>query len=165
MANVGSLNRMFLDSDDRVPQKSLLVIKILFTVALVFVLMVSFCAPSFADSAQMDSSQMENAAIAPESSATVEAGEDIAAEKIDQFAQAYLQVLQLMSDREAEIPAAETNAEALKIEKSIETDAIAIIQDNGLTLPEYMQILGIASQDTTFQDQVLGKMDDAQEES
>lgn len=87
-------------------------------------------------------------------------GTEIAAEKIDQFAQAYLQVLEVLSDREAEIPAAETNAEALKIEKSIESDVVALIQESGLTLPEYMQILGLASQDPTFQDKVLGRMDD-----
>ncbi|MEL7329138.1 MAG: DUF4168 domain-containing protein [Cyanobacteria bacterium J06559_1] len=89
---------------------------------------------------------------------------DVAAEKLDQFAQAYLQVLQLLSDRESEIPAAETNAEAIKVEKSIEADAIAIIQDNGLSLPEYMQILGLASQDEAFQDQLLGRIDESGEE-
>ncbi len=90
---------------------------------------------------------------------------DIAAEKVDQFAQAYLQVLQLLSDREAEIPAAETTAEALKIEQSIEFDALKIIQDSGLTTPEYMQILGLASQDSAFQDKVLGRMDESAEDS
>ncbi len=85
---------------------------------------------------------------------------DIAAEKIDQFAQAYLQVLTLLSDRESEIPAAETTAEALKIEQSIESAAVQIIQDSGLTMPEYMQILGLASQDATFQDKVLGRLDE-----
>jgi hypothetical protein len=48
---------------------------------------------------------------------------DIAAEKIDQFAQAYLQVLTLLSDREPELPAAETSAEALKIQQSIKAAA------------------------------------------
>ncbi|MEL7359077.1 MAG: DUF4168 domain-containing protein [Cyanobacteria bacterium J06560_6] len=89
---------------------------------------------------------------------------DVAAEKLDQFAQAYLQVLQLLSDRESEIPAAETNAEAIKVEKSIEAEAIAIIQDSGLSLPEYMQILGLASQDEAFQDQLLGRIDESGEE-
>ncbi len=90
---------------------------------------------------------------------------DIAAEKVDQFAQAYLQVLKLLSDRESEIPAAETSAEALKIEQAIEADAIKIIQDSGLTAPEYMQILRLASQDSAFQDKVLGRMDESAEDT
>ncbi|MGB5915245.1 MAG: DUF4168 domain-containing protein, partial [Phormidesmis sp.] len=87
------------------------------------------------------------------------------AEKVDQFAQAYLQVLKLLSDRESEIPAAETSAEALKIEQAIEADAIKIIQDSGLTAPEYMQILRLASQDSAFQDKVLGRMDESAEDT
>ncbi len=89
---------------------------------------------------------------------------DIAADKVDQFARAYLQVLQLLSDREPELPAAETNAEALKIEQSIEAEAIDLIESNGLTLPEYMQVLGLASQDATFRDKVLSRMDESLEE-
>ncbi|MGB3767886.1 MAG: DUF4168 domain-containing protein [Phormidesmis sp.] len=86
---------------------------------------------------------------------------DIAADKVDQFAAAYLQVLQLLSDREPELPAAETSAEALKIQQSIEADAVALIKASGLTMPEYMQILGLASQDAGFRDKVLGRMDES----
>ncbi|MEL6160266.1 MAG: DUF4168 domain-containing protein [Cyanobacteria bacterium J06623_5] len=88
---------------------------------------------------------------------------DVAAEKVDQFAQAYMQILQLLSDREPELPAAATTAEALKIERSIEADAFNIIESTGLTLPEYMQILSLASQDDTFQDKILGRIDDTAE--
>lgn len=89
---------------------------------------------------------------------------DIAADKVDQFAQAYLQVLQVLSDRESEIPTAETSAEALKIQQSIEAEATERIKGSGLTLPEYMQILGLASQDTAFRDKVLGRMDESLDE-
>ena len=101
---------------------------------------------------------------APPMPAPITNSADVAAEKLDQFAQAYLQVLQLLSERESEIPAAQTNAEAIKVEKSIEADAIAIIQDSGLSLSEYMQILGLASQDKAFQDQLLGRIDESSEE-
>ena len=90
---------------------------------------------------------------------------DIPSEKIDHFAQAYLQVLQLLSDREPELPAAETSAEAAKIQQSIEADAIKIIERNELTLPEYMDILSLASQDEAFQDKVLGRMDESTEDA
>ena len=89
---------------------------------------------------------------------------EIPADKIDQFAGAYLKVLQLLSDREPELPAAETSAEALKVQQSIEAEAVALITDSGLTMPEYMQILGLASQDESFRDKVLGRMDESIEE-
>ena len=86
---------------------------------------------------------------------------DIAADKVDQFAAAYLKVLQLLSDREPELPAAETSAEALKAQQSIEAEAVALIKESGLTMPEYMQILGLASQDASFRNKVLGRMDES----
>ncbi len=86
---------------------------------------------------------------------------DIAADKVDQFAAAYLKILQLLSDREPELPAAETSAEALKVQQSIEAEAVALIKASGLTMPEYMQILGLASQDASFRDKVLGRMDES----
>ncbi|MEO1621245.1 MAG: DUF4168 domain-containing protein [Cyanobacteria bacterium J06632_3] len=100
-----------------------------------------------------------------EATQSISEGTDIAAEKIDQFAQAYLQVLQLLSDREPELPAAESSAEALKIQQSIESEAISLIQSTGLTVPEYMQILSLVSQDEALQDKVLGRMDDTAEEA
>jgi hypothetical protein len=89
---------------------------------------------------------------------------DIAADKVDQFAKAYLQVLRLLSDRELELPAAETQAEAYKIEESIEAEAVELITSSGLSLSEYMQILGLASQDVAFRERVLGRMDESLEE-
>jgi len=81
----------------------------------------------------------------------------IAPAKLDQFAQAYLQVLKLLSDRQAELPDDETTRAALDIQKSIEDDTIRIIQGSGLTLPEYMQILEMANQDETFQRQIFDR--------
>lgn len=89
---------------------------------------------------------------------------DIPADQVDRFASAYLKVLKLLSDREPELPAAETSAEALKVQQSIEAEAITLIKDSGLTMPEYMQILGLASQDETFRDKVLGQMDESMQE-
>lgn len=111
-----------------------------------------FAPPAYADSAGVETGR------------SLADSADIAADKVNQFAQAYLQVLQLLSDREPELPAAETGAEALKIEQSIEAEAVDLIESNGLTLPEYMQVLGLASQDATFRDKVLGRMDESLEE-
>ena len=86
-------------------------------------------------------------------------GADIAADKVDQFVLAYLQVLKLLSDREPELPAAETSAEAVKVQQAIEADAIQLIEESGLTMPEYMQMLKLASKDAAFRDKVLSRMD------
>ncbi len=81
----------------------------------------------------------------------------IAPAKLDQFAQAYLQVLKLLSDRQSELPDDETTPTALDIQRSIEDDTIRIIQGSGLTLLEYMQILEMANQDETFQRQIFDR--------
>ena len=128
--------------------------------AFCFISIVSFPSPSFADVSA--TSAAPSLIDSPVGSTTD--SEDIPADKVDQFAGAYLKVLQLLSDREPELPAAETSAEALKVQQSIESEAVALIKDSGLTMPEYMQILGLASQDVTFRDKVLGRMDESMQE-
>lgn len=96
--------------------------------------------------------------LSPTAGSTADA---IAADKVDQFAQAYLKVLKLLSDREPELPAAETSAEAFKIEQSIEAEAMKLIQESGLSVSEYMEILGLASQDTSFRDKILAQIDES----
>lgn len=119
--------------------------------------LLSFPALSFADTSSTAAAieAAQSLTVAPADSA------DIAADKVDQFSAAYLKVLQLLSDREPELPAAETSAEALKVQQSIEAEAVALIKESGLTMPEYMQILGLASQDASFRDKVLGRMDES----
>ena len=82
---------------------------------------------------------------------------NVSTDQLDQFAQAYLQVLKLLSDRQNELPADQTSPAALEIQQSIEADTINIIQSSGLTLPEYMQILDRAIQDETFQRQIFDR--------
>nr|WP_228024686.1 DUF4168 domain-containing protein [cf. Phormidesmis sp. LEGE 11477] len=81
----------------------------------------------------------------------------ISTDKLDQFARAYLQILQLLSDRQSELPEDENSPMALEVQRSIETDTIEIIQGSGLTLPEYMRILDTASRDKTFQRQIFDR--------
>ncbi|MEM8506152.1 MAG: DUF4168 domain-containing protein [Cyanobacteria bacterium P01_D01_bin.1] len=87
---------------------------------------------------------------------------DVAPDKLNQFAQAYLQILQLLSDRQAELPEDETTPAATDIQKSIEADTIRIIEGSGLTLPEYMQILEMANQDERFQRKIFDRSPTAQ---
>ena len=128
--------------------------------AFCLITLVSFPSPSFAD---VSATSAAPSLIDPPVGSTTDS-EDIPADKVDQFAGAYLKVLQLLSDREPELPAAETSAEALKVQQSIESEAVALIKDSGLTMPEYMQILGLASQDVTFRDKLLGRMDESMQE-
>ncbi len=178
MTNIRSINRFFLYSADRsVTQKISQIYApsaltqlehllgrlshLLTVVALCLAIVLGFSSTALADAGPSDAATAPTNT-APDVTSAITESANVSTGKIDQFAQAYLQVLQLLGDRKAEISAAETNAEALKIEKSIEVDAIAIITNQGLTPPEYMQILGLASQDATFQDKVLGRMNATQ---
>ncbi|MGB3788862.1 MAG: DUF4168 domain-containing protein, partial [Phormidesmis sp.] len=82
---------------------------------------------------------------------------DISTDKLDQFAQTYLRILKLLSDRQAELPKDETSSAAIETQQSIETDTVSIIQSSGLTLPEYMQILEMASQDEAFRRKIFNR--------
>ncbi|EDX86338.1 hypothetical protein S7335_4041 [Synechococcus sp. PCC 7335] len=87
---------------------------------------------------------------------TIGAAAQPSADKLDQFARAYVQILQLLSDRQSELPEDETSPTALAVQQSIETDTIEIIQASGLKLSEYMEILNAASQDETLQHEIFG---------
>ncbi len=78
----------------------------------------------------------------------------IPSEKVSQFVQACVQVVALVERREAELQAAETDADSLRIQQEIEAEALAIIQAAGLTRQEYIQLLGLANTDAEFGEQV-----------
>ena len=85
----------------------------------------------------------------------------IPAEKVNKFVQAYLQVWQLISRREGELQAAETELESLRIAQEIETEAFAIIEQAGLTNQEYLQLLGLANIDPEFGERVATQLQEA----
>ena len=85
----------------------------------------------------------------------------IPAEKVNKFVQAYLQVWQLISRREGELQAAETEFESLRIAQEIETEALAIIEQAGLTNQEYLQLLGLANIDPEFGERVATGLQEA----
>jgi hypothetical protein len=147
MANFDSLNRMFLSR--------------LHTILLTTLLCLTFCLIGLLT---LPALSLADGAPTAESIAPLSEHADIAANKVDQFAQAYLQVLELLSDREPELPAAETSAEALKIQQSIEAEAVKQIESSGLTMAEYMKMLGLASQDEAFRDKVLSRLDESLQE-
>ena len=85
----------------------------------------------------------------------------IPAEKVNKFVQAYLQVWQLISRREGELQAAETEFESLRIAQEIETEALAIIEQAGLTNQEYLQLLGLANIDPGFGERIATGLQEA----
>lgn len=87
----------------------------------------------------------------------------IPAEKVNKFVQAYLQVWQLISRREGELQAAETELESLRIEQDIEAKASSIITQAGLTKQEYLQLLGLANVDPEFGERVAMQLQEARE--
>ncbi|MDX2230372.1 MAG: DUF4168 domain-containing protein [Leptolyngbyaceae cyanobacterium bins.349] len=79
---------------------------------------------------------------------------NIPSEKVSQFVQACLQVVTLIERREGDLQAAETEAESNRIEQEIEAAALAVIEKNGLTRQEYLQLLGLANTDPEFGERV-----------
>jgi hypothetical protein len=86
---------------------------------------------------------------------------DISSEKVSQFIQCYLQVLELVEQREPIVNAAETELEAKQLEKEVEAAALALIEQSGLTLPEYFQLLGLANSDAEFSERITAQLQEA----
>lgn len=87
--------------------------------------------------------------------------DDISAEKIGQFIQAYLQVLQLIEQRENELQGAELEPESQQIQREIEAQALDLIQASGLTLQEYLQLLSLTNIDPEFGERVASQLQEA----
>jgi len=78
----------------------------------------------------------------------------IPSEKVSQFIQAYLQVLELIDRRQGELLAAETGVASQGLEKEIESQAEEIIQQAGLSRQEYLQLLSLANIDPEFGERI-----------
>ncbi len=120
---------------------------------LLLVLLCGYAAPSWAD-----------AVTPPEAESIAPAGlntDAIAPEKINQFIHAYLQVTNLIEQREGEVQAAETDSESQRIQQDIEAEAIGLIEAESLTLQEYLQLLGLANLDPEFSDRIALQLQEA----
>jgi hypothetical protein len=89
--------------------------------------------------------------------------DDISAEKISQFVQAYLQVLALIEGRETELQGAEIELESQEIQREIESQAVGLIQAAGLTLQEYLQLLSFTNIDPEFGERVAAQLQEGTE--
>jgi hypothetical protein len=82
----------------------------------------------------------------------------ISSEKLSQFTQAYLKVVDLIERREGELQAAETELESERMQTEIEAAALKEIEAVGLTLQEYLQLLGFANIDAEFGERVTAQL-------
>lgn len=87
---------------------------------------------------------------------------DISSEKISQFVQAYLKVVTLIEQRESDLQGAETESESLQLQQEVQAEALSVIEAEGLTVQEYLQLLGLANIDPEFGERVVAHL---QEES
>jgi len=98
--------------------------------------------------------------VEPPGATTVQA-DDISSEKVSQFVSAYLQVLALLDQREGDLQAAETQVESVRLQQEIEAEALALIDTAGLTLQEYLQLLGLANTDPDFGENVATQLQES----
>lgn len=85
----------------------------------------------------------------------------ISPEKISQFVQVYLQVVDLIEQREGDLEGAETDSESQRLRKETETEALKLIESSGLTLQEYLQLLGLANIDPEFSERIAAQLQEA----
>ncbi|MBC7823941.1 MAG: DUF4168 domain-containing protein [Candidatus Parcubacteria bacterium] len=105
--------------------------------------------------APIDRPDADISSIAPPSNSALRPDtNNIPSEKVTQFVNVYLQVVALIERREGELQATETESESLRIQRDIETAAIALIETAGLTRQEYLQLLSLANVDPEFGEQV-----------
>lgn len=79
---------------------------------------------------------------------------NIPSEKVNQFVNACLKVVALIDQREGELRSAETDSESQRIEQEIEAAAMGIIEQEGLTRQEYIQLLSLANTDPEFGERI-----------
>ena len=126
----------------------------LLLIPLLVLLLCSYPAASWADSVIPP----------PEAEPSAPAGfntDAISPEKVNQFIHAYLQVTNLIEQREGELQAAETDSESERIQQDIEAQAIGLIESKSLTLQEYLQLLGLANLDPDFSDRIALQLQEA----
>ncbi|MFM7425333.1 MAG: DUF4168 domain-containing protein [Elainella sp.] len=125
--------------------------------ALIWLITLGFATPAIAaEPPSVPANQLE---LTPEP--TRLDADDISAEKIHQFVQAYLQVLALIEGRETELQGAEMEFESQQIQREIEAQAVALIQATGLTLQEYLQLLSFTNIDPEFGERVAAQLQEA----
>lgn len=87
--------------------------------------------------------------------------DDIPSEMVNRFVQAYLDVVALIDQQESHLQRAETETESRQIQQEIQSQAITLIEDSGLTLQSYWELLALANADPSFRERVLAQVEEA----
>ncbi len=85
---------------------------------------------------------------------------DIPSEQVNQFVDAYLQVVALIDARDEDLKRAATESESLQIQQTTQAEAYGLIEATGLTRQTYWQLLGLANSDAEFRDRILAQLDE-----
>lgn len=85
--------------------------------------------------------------------------DEISVEKISQFIQAYLQVIQLLEQFPGVLHRLDTTGNSVP-QPNIEQAALEIIEAAGLTRQEYLQLLNLANADPDFSDRIAMQLED-----
>lgn len=139
--------------------KLVLTFAIVFVIVLVLGLGLNWIGAAWAES--LPSSTDSSPPAEPSASPRGVDSSNIPSEKVSQFVSACLQVVALIDRREGSLQGAETESESLRIEQEIEAEALAIIQQAGLTRQEYVQLLGLANTDPEFGERVAMQLQEA----
>ncbi len=83
---------------------------------------------------------------------------DISSETLNRFVTAYRQVLNLVEKRADELHRAETESTLLRMQRDLENEAIAIIENTGLTWQEYLQLLSLANSDAELSERIVTQL-------
>lgn len=145
----------FVERSSIVPQGLILVL-------LIFLLWFAIGSNRFIMAAQLSASSDKPAVVedSDQSLSTLDAS-TIPSEKVSQFVRAYLQVLELVENRQPELRSAETSIESQRIEGEIEAEAREMIEKAGLTKPEYLQLLTLANIDPEFGERIAAGLEEA----
>jgi predicted XRE-type DNA-binding protein len=97
---------------------------------------------------------------APSPSQTQLDSTDIPSGQVNQFVEAYLQVVDLIEARSGDLKRAATEAESLQLQQTIQAEAYELIEAAGLTQQTYWQLLGLANSDVEFRDRILAQLEE-----
>ena len=85
--------------------------------------------------------------------------EDVTEEQIESFASAYVSVMELRMTYEPQLQTATSEEEALAIQEEAETQIIAAVEAEDLTVDEFNAIADLLAYDETLRDRVQSEID------
>lgn len=91
--------------------------------------------------------------------------EDVTDEQVDQLVAALIAIEPLVKKASADLNQAETDQQRLQIEQQFERQATGIVEDNGLTVDLYRQMVNLANSESAFGQRVAAALEELQQET